>query len=128
MTTVLLLEDNAALLKVIRLMLEESGYKVVSGRSAEEGWRHLEDASLKPDVILSDMVMPSVDGMHFLEHIRSTQELSATPFIMMSAFGSAEMQQKAFQLGADAFLSKPFQFETLNTVLRNLGVPLPAGV
>lgn len=128
MTTVLLLEDNADMLKVLTMMLEETGYWVMAGRSAQEGMALMRLTHRIPDVIISDMVMPSVDGMNFLEQIRNLPELGSTPFILMSAYPSPEVQQKAFQLGADAFLNKPFQFELLNNTLRNLGLMTPARV
>jgi CheY-like chemotaxis protein len=128
MTTVLLLEDNPDMLKVLGMMLQESGYNVMSGRSAQEGLALLRQSRLLPDVIISDMVMPSEDGMSFLEHVRGTPEMASIPFILMSAYPSAQMQQQAFQLGADAFMSKPFQFEALNNTIRNLGLMTSAKV
>ncbi len=126
MTTVLLLEDNTDMLKVLTLMLEECGYWVMAGRSAQEGMALMRLTHRIPDVIISDMVMPSVDGMNFLEQIRGLPDLGSTPFILMSAYASPEMQQKAFRLGADAFLNKPFQFDVLNNTLRKLGLMTPA--
>lgn len=126
MTTVLLLEDNADMLKVLAMMLEESGYRVMAGRSVQEGMALMRLTHRIPDVIISDMVMPAQDGMNFLEQIRGLPELGSTPFILMSAYSSPEMQQKAFQLGADAFLNKPFNFDLLNNTLRNLGLMAPA--
>jgi len=127
-TTVLLLDDNHGMLSVLTMMLEEMGYKVMASRSAQEGMALLRQTHQMPDVIISDMVMPSVDGMNFLEQIRSISELGSTPFILMSAYSSPEMQQKAFELGADAFLCKPFQFDLLNNTLRNLGLITSARV
>jgi CheY-like chemotaxis protein len=126
MTTVLLVDDNPGMLKVIGLILQESGYRVIAAEGAEQGLTLLRETVHQPDLIISDMVMPIVDGMNLLEYVRSTPGLISTPFILMSGFTSAEMQQKAFQLGADAFLSKPFQFDTLNNTIHNLGLETPA--
>jgi CheY-like chemotaxis protein len=116
------------MLKVLGMMLTESGFQVMSGRSVQEGLTLLHQSRRLPDIIISDMVMPSENGMTFLEHIRDTPELASIPFILMSAHSSTEMQQQAFQMGADAFLTKPFQFETLHSTIRNLGLRTPAKV
>ena len=123
MTTVLLLEDNADMLKVLGMMLEESGYKVISARSAQDGLAVLKDAI--PDVIICDMVMPAADGMSVLTHVRSVPELHSIPFVLMSGFSSPEKQQEAFALGADSFLIKPFPFASLHAVIRKLGIEMP---
>jgi CheY-like chemotaxis protein len=128
MTTVLLLEDNVDMLKVLGTMLEETGYHVLYGRDAREGLNLIESGAGQPDVIISDMVMPSVDGLSLLAHIRNLPGLESIPFILMSGLASPEMQQEAFKFGADAFLVKPFPFATLNNVIRNLGLEASANV
>ena len=128
MTTVLLLEDNADMLKVLGMMLEQAGYKVIYARSAQEGLAVLKDGKHVPDVILCDMVMPTTDGMSVLTHVRSVPELHSIPFVLMSGYSSPEKQREAFALGADAFLVKPFPFASLNTIIRNLGIDTPAKV
>lgn len=128
MTMILLLEDNADMRKVLHLMLEEMGYQVVSVRGVQEGIDFLAQVEYKPDLIISDLYMPPLNGTAILEFIRNSAEWFSIPFIMMSSFSSNDVQRTAFEFGADAFLIKPFHYATLTNTLRNLGVMIPVGV
>lgn len=120
MTRILLLDDNAEMVTMLRLVLEQRGYEVIWGRHGEEGVKLLEQATRTPDLIISNLLMPVMDGMTFLDNVRQNPDWAPIPFVMMSATPSEERKQATFEHGADAFLAKPFRFEDLNKTLNNL--------
>jgi CheY-like chemotaxis protein len=122
MTRILLLDDNAEMVTMLRLVLEQRGHEVVWGRHGEDGIRMLQQSAHTPDLIISNLLMPTMDGMTFLDKVRSNPAWSNIPFVMMSAVSSDERKRATFEHGADAFLAKPFRFEDLNKTLNNLGV------
>jgi CheY-like chemotaxis protein len=122
MTRILLLDDNAEMVTMLRLVLEQRGYEVIWGRHGGEGLSLLNQSNRNPDLIISNMLMPTMDGMAFLDQVRGNPDWASIPFVMMSAVSSEDRKQAMFERGADAFLSKPFRFEDLNKTLNNLGV------
>jgi CheY-like chemotaxis protein len=122
MTRILLLDDNAEIVTMLRLVLEQRGYEVVWGRHGEDGLQLLEHSHRAPDLIISNLLMPTMDGMKFLDAVRGNPDWSSIPFVMMSAISSEDRKRATFEHGADAFLAKPFRFEDLNKTLNNLGV------
>ncbi|MFA5354893.1 MAG: response regulator, partial [Thermodesulfovibrionales bacterium] len=103
---VLLVDDNAGDRVLLRRCFERHGYEV---SEAADGQAGLEAAgSWRPDLIISDALMPVMDGFQFLRRLRQDEELAAIPFIFYSAVYSAEAdEQLALSLGADAFIVKP---------------------
>jgi CheY-like chemotaxis protein len=127
MTRILLLDDNVEMVTMLRLVLEQRGYEVIWGRHGEDGLKLLNQSKRTPDLIISNLLMPVMDGLTFLDHIRDSAEWSSIPFVMMSTVSSDERKRSTFEHGADAFIAKPFRFEDLNKTLHNLGV-VPARV
>ncbi len=117
MTTVLLLEDNADMLAMMSQVLEWGGYTVWGGRSGKEGIAHLAEAAQLPDIIISDLLMPGMDGIAFLRHLRGNPDWADIPFVMMSAYSSSAERHNAIQNGANDFLVKPFNLDDFQTVL-----------
>jgi CheY-like chemotaxis protein len=122
MTRILLLDDNAEMVTMLRLVLEQRGHEVVWGRDGQDGVRVLQQSNRKPDLIISNLLMPKMDGMAFLDTVRGNPEWSHIPFVMISPVSSDDRKRATFEHGADAFLAKPFRFEDLNKTLNNLGV------
>ncbi|MGD0301269.1 MAG: hybrid sensor histidine kinase/response regulator [Bryobacteraceae bacterium] len=109
---ILIVDDDAANLKLLEDMLRQQGYEVYSfprGRLA------LAAAEQKPpDLILLDINMPEMNGYELCERLKSTAALSDVPVIFLSALSEIEDKVKAFQYGAVDYLSKPFRFEEVN--------------
>jgi DNA-binding response OmpR family regulator len=122
MTRILLLDDNIEMVTMLRLVLEQRGYEVVWGRHGDDGLKLLNQSKHNPDLIISNLLMPTMDGLAFLDRVRGNTNWSSIPFIMMSAISSEERKRAVFDHGADAFLSKPFRYEDLNKTLNNLGL------
>lgn len=102
----LIADDHAEDRKVLRYYLEARGGQVFEAADGAEGFELA--IAQKPDLIISDALMPNVDGFQFLKNVRSSHELLGTPFIFYSAVYTGQQDQDlAFSLGADAFIVKP---------------------
>jgi two-component system cell cycle response regulator DivK len=109
-TRVLIAEDDEDTREVIAFYLSSLGYEPVTAASGKTA---LEMAKQRrPDILLTDIQMPDVDGLELIRRLRSDQELSALPILAVTAYG-AETLEKALAVGADACLAKPLNFANL---------------
>ncbi len=115
-TRVLIVEDDNVTRHVLEKRLSKNGYEVISG---EDGERGLELATLhRPDIILSDWMMPKMDGAELCARIKSIPELQTTYFILLTAKDSNEDKVAALDTGADEYLVKPIEATELMARLR----------
>lgn len=113
---VLLAEDDRALRRFLVVLLERSGYEVIS---ASDGIEAMKIAVLHPiDVIITDSMMPNLNGHEFCRFIRSSQKLAHLPIILLSALDRKDVSQNVEQ--ADAFLAKPVSGEDLIECIERL--------
>lgn len=118
MTTILLVEDNEDMLAMLTQVLEWGDvHHVIPGRSGQDGLNILSALDTLPDLIISDISMPEIDGIAFLQQVRSNTDWSSIPFVVMSARASAEDRRRAQEHGANDFLSKPFSLEDFQNIL-----------
>ncbi len=103
---VLVIEDDARWRTLVELSLEAEGHTVLT---AADGLAGLALASEKPDVILCDVEMPRLNGYAVLEALRQQPELRAIPFIFLTARSARSDQRKGMVLGADDYITKPFE-------------------
>lgn len=125
MTTILLLDDNADIVKLLEMVLNQQGYEVISGRNGHEGLELLQSAVTAPDLIISNFYMPQMDGLNFLEAIRENPRYSGIPFILLTAAPAMQWQLQATRLGANAFLPKPFKIDLLKKTIRAISEAAP---
>jgi DNA-binding response OmpR family regulator len=102
MTAVLIIDDDMLLCEALRLMLSKMDFKVEVANDAISGLRKA--YAFKPDVILLDVMMPSMDGWQTCQRFR---EMSDVPIIMLTALDSQESVVKGLDLGADDYIVKP---------------------
>jgi diguanylate cyclase (GGDEF)-like protein len=103
---VLLVDDDAAIRLISREVLEAHGFVV---REAEDARAALaESKTFRPDLVLLDVMMPDADGFELAQRLRAERETSEVPFIFISARGQTADKVKAFKLGAEDYLVKPF--------------------
>jgi two-component system KDP operon response regulator KdpE len=102
-STVLVLDDDPRMLRLLRLNLERDGYRVSTESDATSALDKVAIAT--PDLILLDVMMPVLDGFTFLAQLR---EFSAVPVIMLTAKGEERDKVHGLDLGADDYLTKPF--------------------
>lgn len=115
MGQILLVEDNADLLNVLKQAIELSGHDVRAARNGAEGLRLLNAGNFIPDTIICDIAMPDMDGFAFLRHVRGQPEFAATYFIVMS--GNGEDRDRVMETGADEYFPKPFSIHALLAAL-----------
>jgi DNA-binding NtrC family response regulator len=109
--TILVIEDEEKLRRVVGLHLAAAGYDVKAAGTAEEGFKLAGDAGL----ILTDLKLPGMDGLELLEKLKGQN--SHTPVVVMSAFGTVENAVEAMKRGAVDFLPKPFSLDHLSVVV-----------
>ena len=111
MRTVLVVEDEDKLRRVLELQLSGAGFAVLKAGTAEEGLKHAGEA----DVILTDLLLPGMTGIELIQSLR--RQNSQTPVIVMTAVGTVENAVEAMRAGATDFLPKPFSLDHLMTVV-----------
>lgn len=114
---ILIVEDDAALLEGLRDVLELSGFRVTTARNGVEGLAALNSGPL-PDLIISDIMMPRMDGYQFYSQVRAHPEWVNVPFIFLTARGEKIDIRRGKLLGADDYLTKPFDEEDLIVAIR----------
>ena len=102
----LVVDDDVAILDVIREMLTETGYEVVTATDGGAALDHLQGSNPRPDLILVDLMMPGVDGWQFTSRVRADPEICDVPIVFMSAGGSALL---ATAPPGEGYLQKPIQ-------------------
>jgi DNA-binding response OmpR family regulator len=115
--TLLLVEDNEDFRSYLKDNLK-SIYHIIEGKNGKEGLNQ----ALKylPDLIVSDIMMPEMNGMELCKRIKTNQTISHTPVILLTAKTSAEQMMEGFEIGADDYITKPFNFDILQSRIKNL--------
>ncbi len=103
MKTILIVEDEQIISRVLSVYLQHAGYKVVQVYDGEEALQLFKDHM--PNLVLLDVMLPGKDGWSVLEDIR---KISACPVIMLTALGDIDYRLKGFNQGADDYITKPF--------------------
>src|ERR1700742_3430685 len=107
---ILVVEDNLDMREVLHLYLKTEGFEVVTASDGREGL-YMARAE-KPDLILTDIHMPELDGISMVRELRTEPELKDTPIIAVTAFGG-QQQDEVIRAGADRAINKPTHFESL---------------
>lgn len=113
----LVVEDNADMRQYVRSLLREE-YTVIEAPNGVIGLAMTK--KWLPDLIISDVMMPEMDGMEFCKEVKSGFNTSHIPLILLTAKSSVDTQIEGLQFGADAFLVKPFDEQLLRAVIDNL--------
>jgi len=104
MAKVLLVEDDNNLREIYEARLQAEGYDIVSASDGEQALVVAKDA--KPDLVISDVMMPKISGFEMLDILRNTDGMQDVKVIMLTALGQGEDKDRADQLGADKYLVK----------------------
>jgi signal transduction histidine kinase len=105
---VLIVEDDVNLLEGIRDILELDEYAVLTAENGEEGLKVLHSQPTPPDLIVSDIMMPRMDGIQFFKEVRKQERWLTIPFIFLTAKGEKVDIQRGKRLGVDDYVVKPF--------------------
>jgi CheY-like chemotaxis protein len=125
--TVYFIDDSATMREVIKIAFRRENINVVACHDAATALVEIETA--KPDIVITDVIMPDKDGYDVCQHIKSHPALAKTPVILMSGVVNRAVAERAFAVKADELLRKPFQPQDLITRVKNLlktnGAPVP---
>jgi CheY-like chemotaxis protein len=125
--TVYFIDDSATMREVIKIAFRRENINVVACHDAAAALVEIETA--KPDIVITDVIMPDKDGYDVCQHIKSHPALAKTPVILMSGVVNRAVAEKAFAVKADELLRKPFQPQDLIARVKHLlkpnGAPAP---
>ena len=116
---VLIIDDDQDTVRYLSVLLREHGYDAVAAYNGNDGLQKVREA--KPDLIVLDVMMPKLDGFEVCRKIRENPDWQDVRVIMLTAKGRDVERQKGLELGADAYITKPFStrdlMEKVNTVI-----------
>ena len=114
----LLVDDEPGLRSAVQAYLEDEGFAVTTAVDGEDGWSKAQE--LIPDVVISDVMMPRLDGYGLLRRLRDDERLGGTPLIFLTAKGMTADRIEGFQAGCDDYIPKPFDPDELVARVRNV--------
>lgn len=114
----LLVDDEPGLREAVQAYLEDTGFTVNVASNAPEGWDKLQQNP--PDLVITDIMMPKVDGYQFLKQMREDPRFKGLPVVFLTARGMTKDRIQGYQAGCDAYISKPFDPDELVAVVENL--------
>ncbi len=115
-TNILIAEDNPDSQSLLQTILESEGFIVTTASDGEKAIEILQE--IKPDILITDLMLPSVSGGDLIRHVRRTAELSQIPILVISAYGDYESD--ALAVGANAVLKKPLDSNVLVDTINQL--------
>jgi DNA-binding response OmpR family regulator len=113
---ILFIEDDREIAELVAEELNDRGYEVHVAYGGQEGYSAI--LRISPDLVLSDLMMPAMSGFDILERLAATEpRFSDTPFIFLTGLTDSEVERKARELGADDLITKPVDFDVLDTLI-----------
>ena len=118
-TTILVVDDSAALRRTLALTLQKAGYRVLQARDGREALDQLQQGS-HVKLVICDIEMPTMNGFEFLSQRRREPQLTQIPVAMLTSRSNTKHRQLAMQLGANAYFTKPYIEQEFLEALRNM--------
>jgi len=118
MPTIMVVDDSLSQRRALEQLLSDAGYKVRTARDGIEAMNLL--AQVKPDLVLTDLEMPRMNGIELTAHIRAQSSLSRLPVIMITSRTTQKHRQMAEEAGIDFYLTKPAREEDLLVKVHDL--------
>ena len=113
--SILVVDDERGFCDVVTVILESQGYEVLKAHHANDAFGLLDENT--PDLILTDMMMPEIDGVSLIKRLQETPAWADIPVVVVSAYSEPEIQENAFEAGAAGFMSKPFSASELRSTV-----------
>lgn len=114
--TILIVEDHPIMRSTLCDLLKLEGYQIVTAADGREALTRLEEFPI--DLVLTDCLMPNMDGLTLLQTLRDDERYSGLPIIMFTANGDLLTRARALAQGADAFLVRPITFERVTQAIK----------
>lgn len=116
--TVMFIDDEPLWLKAIKIAVENESFRIITAESGEIALRKLQRS--KPDLILSDVRMPDMNGFDLFERVKSNPSMRNVPYIFMSSIDDFDAKRVARELGADDYVEKPYDTEQVKSIVLKL--------
>lgn len=114
---ILVVEDNRDIREYIRCSFKEM-YEVLTAADGKEGWEITQNRI--PNIVISDIMMPVMDGIELCRHIKEDMRTSHIPVILLTAKDTLQDKEEGYAAGADSFITKPFSARLLNSRINNI--------
>lgn len=121
---ILVVDDEPAFCEVVCEILEAAGYRAVKASNVHAAYQRLSEQ--KPDLILTDVMMPEIDGLTFTRQLQADPQHASIPVVVVTARTSAQDRQEALDAGAVQVLAKPFSSSQLEALVHSLTRPTNA--
>ena len=115
---VLVVEDDQSILDFLAQSFAQEGYNVLKAKHGEEALTAIKEHDV--DLVVSDLMMPVMDGIALCREVKNNVDFSHIPFIMLTAKGNSESEIEGIESGADAYIIKPFKWKHLSAMVKNL--------
>jgi len=115
---ILIVDDEEDILNVLRFRLEANNYEVLSASDGQEGLNKAR--SEKPDLIILDLMLPKLDGYKVCRMLKFDETYKAIPIIIFTARAQKKDEELGMEMGADAYIAKPFESEVLLEKMKEL--------
>lgn len=120
-TRVLAIDDSRTMRNLLRATLSDAGFEVDLAEDGEDGLRHLE--SFVPDVVITDINMPKMDGFGFIEAARARKGERRIPILVLTTESAPELKARARDAGASGWIVKPFDEKKLVWAIERVAMP-----
>ena len=118
--TVLTVDDSRTMREMLRLALADVGFRVIQAEDGIHGLEVLQSAPERPQVIVTDINMPRMDGFGFIEEVRGDARHRAIPILVLTTESDAEKKNRARMAGATGWIVKPFNPDKLVDAIRRV--------
>ena len=115
-TRILIVDDEADLVSVLRIGLEIEGFEVIAASDGEEGLKKAREE--RPDLVVLDLMLPKLDGYRVCRALKFDERYRGLPIVILSARSGEQDRRLAFDMGADAFVTKPYDMAALVKLIR----------
>jgi len=114
--TILTVDDSKSIREAVRFALEPLGYNIVEAEDGQHGLEVLADTPV--DMVITDLNMPRIDGLEFIELVRKEDRYAGLPLVMLTTEGQAEKMRRGKKAGASGWIVKPFNELQLELTVR----------
>ena len=119
--TILIVEDSAPNRKILAHLIEKLGFAVIACEDGEEAWKILSAGKLQNlEAVISDLMMPKMDGLQLLKNVRDSQELKNLPFLLVTAVSDKNYIVQAKDLHVTGYVLKPLTFQRVSEKLQEI--------
>jgi DNA-binding response OmpR family regulator len=115
---ILIVDDAVDTVELLKKRFQSEGYETAEAYNGEEGLKQVTEYN--PDLIVLDIMMPKIDGYEVCQKLKKDENTKYIPILMLTAKGEIEHKVKGLDIGADDYLSKPFDYKELSARIRSL--------